>query len=63
MAEPIVPQQKITFADYEAFMEKLEKEGRLEAIALSNPKSKRMVIEEQWEARYEDMKKDFERNT
>lgn len=44
-------------------MEKLEKEGRLEAIALSNPKSKRMVIEEQWEARYEDMKKDFERNT
>jgi hypothetical protein len=41
----------------------LDKEGRLEAVALSNPKSKRLMLEEQWESRHQDMKKDFERNT
>jgi hypothetical protein len=57
------PAQKITFADYEAFLEKLEKEGRLDAVALANPKSKRAVIEEQWENRHDDMRRDFERNS
>ena len=37
-AAPFKPQRKITFEDYENFLEKLDKEGKLEAIAFNNPK-------------------------
>ena len=39
--EAEMPKRKITFEDYEKFLEKLEKEGKLEAIAESNPKVNR----------------------
>ena len=33
-----LPKNRITFQDYEAFLDKLEKDGRIDAIAENNPK-------------------------
>ena len=33
-----ITKRKITFEDYENFLDKLEREGKLDAIASSNPK-------------------------
>jgi len=38
-AAPVENEPKITFEEYEAFLNRLEKENRLEKLELSNPKS------------------------
>ena len=59
-ADLIVPKieiskKKITFDDYEAFLDKLDKDGRLESISQNNPKERKAFIENTWDNREHEM--------
>ena len=43
-----IPENRITFSDYEAFLEKLEREGRLDTIGQKNPKEINRRQDEEW---------------
>ena len=58
-AVPKKTQRKITFEDYENFLNKLDKEGKLEAIAINNPKVNLQNINAQYDINEEQIKKDF----
>ena len=40
--------RKITFKDYEAFLDKLERDGRLEELSRRNPKALEKMIEREF---------------
>ena len=44
-----LPENRITFEDYEKFLQKLEREGRLDGVALNNPKEVRLAAELEWD--------------
>ena len=58
-AAPKKAQRKITFEDYENFLDKLDKEGKLEAIAINNPKVNLQNINAQYDINEEQIKKEF----
>lgn len=56
------PQTKISFEDYEAFMQRLEQDGRMDVLESQNPKSRKYMLDKEWSKRQEDFMKDNTRN-
>lgn len=38
-------EQKITFNDYEAFLDRLDKEGKLQSLQAKNPRARQDLLE------------------
>ena len=55
--------RKITFDDYEAFLDRLEKEGKLDSLKAKNPKARRDQIDEEWLKMKKHIEKDLTKNT
>ena len=41
-------ERKITFDDYEAFLDRLDKEGKLQDLESKNPKARYDKLEQEW---------------
>lgn len=54
-----IEESKITFSDYERFMEKLEQDGRLDVLEQQNPKARAYQIEQEWQKRQKDAVKNI----
>ena len=51
--------RKITFKDYEAFLDKLERDGRLEELSKRNPKAIEKMVEREFIANKEELQSKF----
>ena len=57
---PEAPEKrKITFKDYEAFLDKLERDGRLEELSKRNPKAIEKMVEREFIANKEELQSKF----
>ena len=45
--------RKITFDDYEAFLDRLEKEGKLASLQAQNPRARKDLLDQEWLSRKE----------